>query len=146
MRIYGLCEKSRRRPFRRLGSRREFFECIAETGTWGRSPRTRRKDPCISAVRPSVRRIDRSSRGWPRRRNSKQTRVGKRPARMSAGLLTNGRKERRDDERREPHKKRKEFWPRYEIANFFPSHRNDFHILLFNEADCGVCARLSISP
>lgn len=57
MRIYGLYEKSRKPPFRRLGSRqpREFFERIAETGTWGRSPRTRRKGPCISAVRPSDR-------------------------------------------------------------------------------------------
>jgi hypothetical protein len=43
--------------------------------------------------------------------------VGKRPARMSAGLLTNGRKERRDAERREPHKRRKELWPRYDIAD-----------------------------
>ncbi|EZA57915.1 hypothetical protein X777_01017 [Ooceraea biroi] len=51
--------------------------------------------------------------------------VGKRPARMSAGLLTNGRKERRDDERREPHKKRKELWPRYDIANFFSGARAD---------------------
>lgn len=68
----------------------------------------------VEKVPASCGRIDRSSREWPpsRRaasRNSKQQtrRVGKRPARMSVGLLTNERKEtRRDDGRREPHKRR----------------------------------------
>lgn len=126
-----------------LGSHwlREFFERIAETGTRGRSP-FGHVEKVPASYRP--RRIDRSLRGWLPRRNPKQTRrgVGKRPARMSAGLLTNGRKERRDDGRREPHKKRKELWPRYEIANFFPTvHARRFLVLLFNGTNSRVCKR-----
>jgi len=50
--IYDLYEKSLRSRHLLAGLIYEFFEHIAETRTWGRSPRTCKKDPCIFVLRP----------------------------------------------------------------------------------------------
>lgn len=98
-------------------SRDGNFAGFAKARSWGRSSRTHRKGRAFSP-------IDRSSRRWQLHREIGShvgNGVGKLLSGMSAGLLTNRRKETTWEEniREESIGRRKEYWPRYEIAGFF---------------------------
>lgn len=101
---------------------RRYTEVATEISQVSRK-RGRGAVPPVRIEKAAFSPIDRSSRRWQLHREIGShvgNGVGKLLSGMSAGLLTNRRKETTWEENiRESIGRRKEYWPRYEIAGFF---------------------------